>query len=64
MRGGSGRDLVPAKAAMVEEDMEKLGLSLSSRALGRGKRVLSDAFAAGEAAGQRFEYAPGIAATA
>lgn len=64
MRGGSGRDLVPAKAAMVEQEMEKLGLSLSSRALGRGKRVLSDAFAAGEAAGQRFEYAPGIAATA
>lgn len=64
MRGGSGRDLVPAKAAMVEQEMDKLGLSLSSRALGRGKRVLSDAFAAGEAAGQRFEYAPGIAATA
>ncbi len=64
MRGGSGRDLVPAKAAMVEEEMEKLGLSLSSRALGRGKRVLTDAFAAGEAAGQRFEYAPAIAAMA
>jgi Protein of unknown function (DUF2786) len=59
-RSASGRDLVPAKAAMVDEEMEKLGLRLSSRALGRGKRVLADAFAAGEAAGQRFEFAPAI----
>ena len=60
IRSASGRDLVPAKAAIVDEEMEKLGLSLSSRALGRGKRVLTDAFAAGEAAGQRFEFAPAI----
>jgi hypothetical protein len=64
MRGGSGRDLVPAKAAMVDEEMEKLGLSLGFRTLGRGKRVLTDAFAAGEAAGRRFEYAPAIAGMA
>lgn len=40
--------------------MEKLGLSLSPRILGQGKRVLTDAFAAGEEAGQRFEFAPAI----
>ena len=60
IRSASGRDLVPAKAAMVDEEMEKLGLRLSSRALGRAKRVLADAFTAGEAAGQRFEFAPAI----
>lgn len=64
MRSSSGRDLVPAKAAMVDEEMEKLGLCLSSRALGRGRRVLADAFAAGEAAGQRFEFAAAITAAA
>jgi len=60
MRSASGRDLVPVKAAMVDEEMEKLGLSLTSRVLGRAKRVLTDAYAAGQAAGERFEYAPAI----
>ena len=53
----SGRDLVPVKAAMVdEEEVAKLGLDLHARELGRGRRVLADAFAPGQAAGQRFEY--------
>jgi hypothetical protein len=60
MRSASGRDLVPVKAAMVNEEMEKLGLSLSRRVLSRGKRVLTDAFEAGQAAGQRFEFSPAI----
>jgi len=60
VRSASGRDLVPVKAAMVDEEMEKLGLNLSRRALGGAKRVLSDAYAAGEAAGQRFEYAAAV----
>lgn len=59
-RSASGRDLVPMKAAIVDEEMQKLGLNLSSRILGRGKRVLTDAFAAGEVAGQQFEFAPAI----
>jgi hypothetical protein len=60
MRSASGRDLVPVKAAMVDEEMEKLGLSLTRRVLSRGKRVLSDAYAAGQAAGERFEYSPAV----
>src|SRR5262249_30751614 len=59
-RSVSGRDLVPVKAAMVDEEIAKLGLDLHSRELGRGRRVLADAFTAGEAAGQRFEYRPAI----
>ena len=59
-RSLSGRDLVPVKAAMVDEAVAKLGLDLHARALGRGRRVLSDAFSAGQAAGQRFDYRPAI----
>lgn len=60
MRSASGRDLVPMKTAMVDEEMEKLGLSLTSRVLSRGKRVLGDAYEAGQAAGERFQYTPAI----
>jgi hypothetical protein len=64
-RGATGRDLVPVKAAMVDEELGKLGLDLRSRARGGGgKRVLKDAFLAGEAAGQQFEITPGITAAA
>ena len=59
-RSITGRDLVPVKAAMVDEEVAKLGLDLHARALGRRRRVLSDAFSAGQAAGQRFEYRPAI----
>ena len=59
-RSASGRDLVPVKAAMVEEELAKLGLDLHIRELGRGRRVLTEAYAAGEAAGQRFEFRPAI----
>jgi hypothetical protein len=59
-RSGSGRDLVPMKAALVDEAVTKLGLDLHTRELGRGRRVLTDAFTAGEAAGQRFDYRPAI----
>jgi hypothetical protein len=45
---------------MVEEELAKLGLDLHTRELGRGRRVLAEAFAAGEAAGQRFEFHPAI----
>ncbi len=64
IRSASGRDLVPVKAAMVDEELEKLGLSLSVRKLGGAKRVLTDAFHAGQEAGARFEVAPGIAQSA
>ena len=59
-RSVSGRDLVPVKAAMVDKELAKLGLDLHTREMGRRKRVLTDAFTAGEAAGQRFEFSPAI----
>ena len=45
---------------MVEEELAKLGLDLQPRGLGRGRRVLADAFREGETAGQRFEFTPAI----
>jgi hypothetical protein len=59
-QGASGRDLVPMKAAIIDEEMELLGLALTARQSGGRKRVLHDAYAAGEAAGQRFEVMAGI----
>jgi hypothetical protein len=60
LRSASGRDLVPVKAAMVDEEMAKLGLALRQQAIGGKKRLLADAFTAGQEAGQRFEIAHGI----
>jgi hypothetical protein len=59
-RSASGRDLVPLKAAMVDDEIEKLGLALRVKQRAKPKSVLSDAFAAGHAAGERFELTQGI----
>ena len=50
----SGRDLVPVKASLVEEELAKLGLNFTSQSQ-RGRMVLPDAYKAGEVAAQRFE---------
>jgi hypothetical protein len=59
-RSSSGRDLVPVKAAMVDEEMAKLGLDLRKRGVSQRRRLLKDAYEAGEAAAERFEITPGI----
>jgi len=59
-RSSSGRDLVPVKAAMVDEEMAKLGLDFRKRGVGQRKYLLKDAYLAGEVAGERFEVTPGI----
>jgi len=55
----NGRDLVPVKDAMIDEEMERLGLTLRRAAAAR-RRVLPTAYNAGKEAGERFEYRPGI----
>jgi hypothetical protein len=50
----TGRDLMIVKRTIVEEEMEKLGLSLRTKQV-RRKRVISDAYAKGVAAAHRFE---------
>jgi hypothetical protein len=51
--------LVPIKDAMIDDELERLGLTFHRRATAR-KRVLSTAYNAGKEAGERFEYRPGI----
>jgi len=60
LRGTSGRDLVVAKAAVVDEELAKLGLQFRARKGPAGKRVLLDAFEQGHEAGLGFEYTPGV----
>ncbi len=60
LRGSSGRDLVVAKAGVVEAELEKLGLRFRARKGTAGRRVLTHAFEQGHEAGLGFEYTPGI----
>jgi hypothetical protein len=57
--GSSGRALVPIKDSMIDDEMERLGLTFHRKATSR-KRVLPGAYNAGKEAGERFEYRPGI----
>jgi len=61
LRGSSGRDLVPLKRGIVDEELAKLGLHLRARGRTSGRRMLGNAFEAGHEAGQRFDYRPGLA---
>jgi hypothetical protein len=58
--GSSGRDLVPLKAAMVENELARLGLNLHTRGIGGSRHVLTEAYKAGEEAGNRFEVTAAI----
>jgi hypothetical protein len=60
MRTATGRDLVPVKAAVIDEELAKLGLRFKARGGRQQKYVLRDAYDAGHEAGDRFEYRPGI----
>ncbi len=60
MRTSTGRDLVPIKEAIVEDELAKLGMTFQTRGGQKGKRVLSDAYDAGREAGDQFEFRPGI----
>lgn len=60
MQAAGGRDLVPVKEAVVDEELAKLGLRFHARGGSKGRYVLRDAYEAGHEAGDRFEYRPGI----
>jgi hypothetical protein len=54
-RRATGRDLVPLKTSVIDDELEKLGLSFRARSQNRKRKVVSDAYHAGRAAGQKFE---------
>jgi hypothetical protein len=58
----TGRDLVVVKTSIIEDELQKLGISFRT---GRsaGRMVSPDAFQAGGAAGTSFEITPGIRTT-
>ncbi|MGA3000549.1 MAG: DUF2786 domain-containing protein [Acetobacteraceae bacterium] len=58
--GTSGRALVPVKQSIIEQEIERLGLTLR-RLNATRRKVIPDAFNSGREAGERFEYRPGIA---
>ena len=59
-RQSSGRDLVLMKAALVDEEVAKLGLRFKVKSASSSRPMLADAFAAGTQAAERFDYTPGI----
>ncbi|MGH6794130.1 MAG: DUF7168 domain-containing protein [Methylocella sp.] len=61
-RTSSGRDLVPLKTSVIDDELAKLGLSFHVKSQGRRKRVLADAYAAGQIAGYQFQVQANIAA--
>jgi hypothetical protein len=56
----SGRDLVPLKTSVIDDELAKLGLSFQAKSRARRKNVLVDAYEAGQVAGHRFEVRAGI----
>jgi hypothetical protein len=61
-RLSTGRDLVPIKAAVIEDELEKLGLSFHAKGQTRKRRIAPDAYHAGREAGQKFEPRRGVEA--
>lgn len=59
MRAATGRELIPLKEGVIEDELAKLGLRFRAHDE-RSRRVLRDAYEAGQEAGERFEHRPGI----
>jgi len=60
LRHSSGRDLVVAKADVVEAELARLGMRFHARKGPAGRRVLQDIYEQGHEAGLGFEYTPGV----
>jgi len=56
----TGRDLMPIKTSILDEEMEKLGLAFTSRRATR-RKVVTAAYTEGKSAGARFEVNAKIA---
>lgn len=61
-RFSTGRDLVPIKASVIDDELQKLGLSFHVKAESRKRMVAPDAYHAGREAGRRFEPRRGVEA--
>lgn len=61
MQAAAGRDLVVVKDEVIDQDLAKLGLHFTTRGSRRRRSVLKDAYDAGQEAGDRFTFRPGVA---
>lgn len=61
-RFSTGRDLVPIKASVIDDELGKLGLSFHVKAESRKRLVAPDAYHAGREAGRKFEPRRGVEA--
>jgi hypothetical protein len=59
LRSTHGRDLVPLKRGVIEDELDKLGIAFKAKAK-RASRVLGDAYHAGREAGAEFELHHGV----
>jgi hypothetical protein len=64
LRRSTGRDLVPVKTSVIEGELEKLGLNFYAKSVGRKRRVATEAYEAGRAAGKKFIPRRGVEADA
>jgi Protein of unknown function (DUF2786) len=60
MHTSTGRDLMPIKEGVVEDELAKLGVKFLPGAGKKAKQVLADAYHAGCEAGHHFAYHAGI----
>ncbi|OAN51601.1 hypothetical protein A6A05_01645 [Magnetospirillum moscoviense] len=56
----TGRDLVPIKASVVDEELNRLGIKFTVKDRRAGRTVLTDAYEAGHEAADRFDIHPGL----
>ncbi|MGB5084187.1 MAG: DUF2786 domain-containing protein [Methylocystis silviterrae] len=61
-RLSTGRDLVPIKTSVIDDELGKLGLSFHVKAESRKRPVAPDAYHAGREAGRKFEPRRGVEA--
>jgi len=60
MRRVGGGNLVPVKASVVDDELDRLGICFTIKEGKVSRRVLSDAYGAGQKAADRFEIHPGL----
>lgn len=60
MARSSGRDLVPIKASVIDDELERLGIRFTVKDSRAGRTVLTDAYKAGHEAAGRFDIHPGL----
>jgi hypothetical protein len=59
-RLSSGRDLVPIKASIIEDELQKLGMDFSTKSVRRKRFVEHGAYEAGRSAGRKFTPHRGV----